>query len=105
MQRVEWGRVVMRPDDQIDTSWMADAACKDHPIDLFFFDERVDRERLKDARAVCGPCPVWRQCLTYAIEIPVDFGIWGGFTPRERERKRVQARRPRPRQRSRGRPL
>ena len=88
MPRIEWGRVVMRSDRYIDTGWMREAACQDHPTELFFFDERVERKRVAEAKAVCGECPVWEKCLNYAIETPIDFGIWGGFTSRERERHR-----------------
>ena len=88
MPRIEWGRVVMRPDTNVDTGWMDQAACKDEPTELFFFDERIERKRVAEAKAVCDRCPVWKKCLDYAIETPVDFGIWGGFTSRERERHR-----------------
>ncbi len=88
MPRVEWGRVVMRSDKDIDTGWMAEAACRDHPTELFFFDERIERGRVAEAKGICGECPVWKKCLDYAVETPVDFGIWGGFTSRERERYR-----------------
>jgi WhiB family redox-sensing transcriptional regulator len=87
-RRVEWGRVVMRSDKDVDTGWMAKAACQDHPTDLFFFDERVERTRVAEAKAICHKCPVWKNCLDYAIETPVDFGIWGGYTSRERVRHR-----------------
>lgn len=87
-----WGRVLMRSDHVVDIKWMNGAACKGRSIDLFFFDERKDRERLKMARFVCSGCTVWKDCLDYAIETPIDFGIWGGFTPRERERMRWRER-------------
>ena len=87
-RRVEWGRVTMRPDRDVDTGWMDKAACRDHPTELFFFDERIERTRVTEAKAICGQCPVWKKCLDYAIETPVDFGIWGGFTSRERDRQR-----------------
>ncbi len=30
------------------------------------------------AKAVCAGCPVWRECLTDAIDRREDHGIWGG---------------------------
>tara|TARA_Y100001949_G_scaffold171012_1_gene172888 strand:+ start:3133 stop:3450 length:318 start_codon:yes stop_codon:yes gene_type:complete len=82
----------MRSDDVIDTNWMEDAACRGKPVDLFFFDERKDRERLRMAKFVCSACTVTKECLNYAIETPIDFGIWGGLTSRERERMRWRER-------------
>ena len=88
MPRIEWGRVVMRSDRNVDTGWMEKAACRGEPTELFFFDERIERKRVAEAKAVCDKCPVWKNCLNYAIETPIDFGIWGGFTSKERERLR-----------------
>ena len=104
MPRIEWGRVVMRPDTHVDTSWMDEAACKDEPTELFFFDERIERKRVAEAKAICGRCPVWKKCLDYAIETPIDFGIWGGSTSRERERHRWQMRKAQERERKAKRP-
>jgi WhiB family redox-sensing transcriptional regulator len=98
----KWGRVKMRPDHELDTRWMEQAACKGEPISLFFIDEREIRIGPERAKRVCEICPVRTQCLDYAIEAPIDFGIWGGLTARERERRRSGARRP---QQGRGRPL
>lgn len=30
------------------------------------------------AKAVCAMCPVWRECVTGAVERNEEFGIWGG---------------------------
>jgi len=39
------------------------------------------------AKAVCGPCAVRANCLSYALEAMPE-GIWGGTTPEERRAAR-----------------
>lgn len=41
-------------------------------------------EALEAARAVCGGCPVRRDCLKDAMANFEKFGVWGGLTYRER---------------------
>lgn len=36
------------------------------------------------AKALCRSCPVVVECLAEALDQRVDFGVWGGMTPRER---------------------
>jgi WhiB family redox-sensing transcriptional regulator len=43
------------------------------------------------AKKVCRACPVRGECLAYAMDAPIDHGIWGGMTERERRRYRRQA--------------
>ena len=38
------------------------------------------------ARELCGKCPVQQECLTYALEEDIRFGIWGGLTAENRLR-------------------
>lgn len=38
------------------------------------------------AKRICKECPVQTQCLAEALEHDEAFGIWGGYTPRERLR-------------------
>jgi WhiB family redox-sensing transcriptional regulator len=74
---------------------MDDAACREHPIDLFFpaVDARKQHAPGKDAQAqiaaakqVCAGCLVRVECLTYALETDTQDGIFGGRTPPERRR-------------------
>ena len=74
--------------------WHDDAACADHPKEVFFGHE--EREGLKrhrptltvtevrEAKAICAQCPVKQQCLDHALEFDERHGIWGGTTPSER---------------------
>lgn len=41
-----------------------------------------------EAQKMCDKCPVKSDCLTYAMENRVDYGIWGGLTETQRKRLR-----------------
>ena len=75
----------------IDTAyqdWRAYAACAKSDPDLFVAAGAIEH---KLAKRVCRACPVRKECLAYAMDEPVDHGIWGGLTERERRRYRRQA--------------
>lgn len=38
------------------------------------------------AKAVCRSCEVRAECLEYALDHDIFFGIWGGLSERERRR-------------------
>ena len=68
--------------------WRAMGACSSTDPDLWF---AVGAMEHKQAKRICRECPVQGQCLAYAMDAPVDHGIWGGLTERERRRFRRQA--------------
>lgn len=68
-----------------------DAACKDKGFDMFFVDEGPVSDvniRIAIAKAValCNLCPVQDQCLMISVNNDEEFGIWGGFTSKERKK-------------------
>lgn len=71
-----------------DKSWFERAACRDADRQLFFEPEgeavKGRARRIRAAKAVCADCPVRRECLLFALATPEHYGIWGGFTARER---------------------
>lgn len=69
--------------DVPETAWMVAARCRDHEPEQFFV-----RGAAKSRRAlrICDRCPVREQCLRYAIDNGIEFGIWGGLTERQRRR-------------------
>lgn len=74
---------VNRPD------WFDDAACRGMDIKLFF-PERHQPLAIKEARAVCAECPVQTECQEYSLDLHEQyeiFGVWGGWTHRERVSK------------------
>lgn len=42
------------------------------------------------ARRLCDNCPVREECLRYAIDEEIQFGIWGGMSTRQRQRYAFQ---------------
>ena len=72
-----------------DQNWRAHGLCSGTDADLWFAVGAVEH---KEAKRICRRCPVQAQCLAYAMEAPVDHGIWGGLTERERRRFRRTAR-------------
>lgn len=77
-----------------DRSWIDRAACKGEPTDLFFLDKEDQASnilKLKAIKPLCGGCPVKKECLTYAVDNHITYGIWGGYTGTQRRRfKRVR---------------
>lgn len=64
------------------------AECRGVYTDLFY---RVEEERNVNAypyidavRSICAKCPIWEDCLTYAIRHE-QYGVWGGLTSMERK--------------------
>jgi WhiB family redox-sensing transcriptional regulator len=72
-------------EDRPGSEWVGQAACLGQS-ELFFATDPASQGR---AQAVCGGCPVRRECLAEVrlIEQPHQrFGVWGGLTPGERDR-------------------
>ena len=77
----------LTPLEDTDPEWMADAACYDTGTNPFF----PTRGGSVDIRDCCNgtgghdvPCPVKDDCLAYALEHKIRFGIWGGTTGEQR---------------------
>lgn len=67
-------------------SWISRGACRQADPGLFFPIGAVTgsgARRAEAAKAVCGPCAVRADCLSYALEAMPE-GIWGGTTEEER---------------------
>jgi WhiB family redox-sensing transcriptional regulator len=71
--------------DLAERSWLDDAACRGMDAELFFPGRG---EPSAAAKAVCRPCPVRFDCLSYALNNGEKHGIWGGLSERERRRLR-----------------
>lgn len=70
--------------------------CMETDPELFFPETWA---QARDAKKLCGNCPVQTECLKFALANNEHDGIWGGLTPEER--RRLQGR---GRNRSAGRP-
>lgn len=63
------------------------AACNGAPLSLFYI---LEENRLVSdyidadvVRRICGGCPIWKECLSYAMGSE-DYGMWGGLLTKER---------------------
>ena len=61
--------------------WQDAALCAEVGDD-FWFPEKGGSTRA--AKRVCRACTVSAECLDYALAHDERFGIWGGFSERER---------------------
>lgn len=61
--------------------WVGQGRCRDHAPELFDEFPRVpnlfDFERLADATAICGGCPVRAECLAFGVVHKIS-GVHGG---------------------------
>jgi WhiB family transcriptional regulator, redox-sensing transcriptional regulator len=82
--------------------WRASAACRNEDPDLFFPVGTTDfvLGQIREAKAVCGRCPVQQPCLDWALSSgPIGHaaGVCAGLCEDElRARKRLAARAPQP---------
>jgi WhiB family transcriptional regulator, redox-sensing transcriptional regulator len=63
--------------------WQMFANCLGTDPDLFFPERGAST---KEAKAVCQGCVVREDCLEYALANGEKFGIWGGYSERQRRR-------------------
>jgi WhiB family redox-sensing transcriptional regulator len=63
------------------TDWRDLGRCAEVDGDLWFPEKGGPTG---EAKRVCRSCEVRAECLEYALEHEERFGIWGGFSERER---------------------
>jgi len=64
--------------------WVGGALCATHPDKSIFFP--VVGKSARVAKEVCASCPVWKECLQYALDNHERYDIWGGLGFKERNR-------------------
>lgn len=69
-------------------AWTRDALCAQVDPDAFFPEAGA---HARDAKRVCGACPVRAECLSSALARGERHGIWGGLSPWERRKLRGAA--------------
>jgi WhiB family redox-sensing transcriptional regulator len=63
----------------------ASAPCAEVGGDVWFPEkEKGASASSDDAKAMCAACPFRVECAELAITDHINFGIWGGTTPRQR---------------------
>ena len=63
--------------------WYRDALCAQVDPDLWFPHKGSNTV---PAKLICQTCPVVEECLAYALANSERYGIWGGYSERERRR-------------------
>ncbi|MFJ4535043.1 WhiB family transcriptional regulator [Streptomyces tibetensis] len=67
--------------------WQQEALCAQTGADFFFPEPGSS---VREAKRICGMCPIRAACLAYALEHDERFGVWGGLSEKERlELRRV----------------
>jgi WhiB family redox-sensing transcriptional regulator len=66
--------------DQAFPDFGIDAACFGQDTELFYSDDTKD---ISAAKAICGACPVIKECATWAVQHE-EFGVFGGLSAKER---------------------
>ena len=71
-----------------ESDWTDQARCRGLDPDQFFV---RGASQSRKAVKVCQRCTVRSECLDYAVENQIDFGVWGGLTERQRRalRRRI----------------
>jgi WhiB family redox-sensing transcriptional regulator len=66
--------------------WRKYAACAQVDGELFFptGNGAITKRQTANAKRVCGPCPVRKRCLEWALETGQHTGVWGGLDEHER---------------------
>lgn len=82
-------RISAQTDTAPSVDWRQWAACRDVDPEAFFAPGKPGRglRREVDHRAAsaCARCPVTTECLQYALDHRVPYGVWGGLLPEERD--------------------
>ena len=66
-----------------DLTWQDLALCAETDPESFFPEKGGST---REAKRVCRSCEVRAECLEYALKHGIRYGIWGGFSERERRR-------------------
>lgn len=76
---------------------LPNAQCKDIEDANIFFPESRDQERktLPAIRKMCDGCIERKECLEYALDNEITYGIWAGFTAEQRRRMLIARNEPR----------
>ncbi|WP_345622891.1 WhiB family transcriptional regulator [Streptomyces ziwulingensis] len=64
-----------------DLAWQETALCAQTGADFFFPEPGSS---VRDAKRICGLCPIRPACLEYALSNDERFGVWGGMSEKER---------------------
>jgi WhiB family redox-sensing transcriptional regulator len=79
--------------DSLHPHWQTDAKCLGVGNDYFFGIEEapmpMNISQVRRASKLCETCPVFRDCITHALENKEEYGIWAGSTGKVRKNIRA----------------
>lgn len=64
-----------------DLDWQQEALCAQTGADFFFPEPGSS---VREAKRICGMCPIRSACLEWALDNDERFGVWGGLSEKER---------------------
>lgn len=66
--------------------WRDDASCRTVDPEIFFPTGAggLSAQQERNAKKVCGNCPVREECLKTAVDTAQYTGVWGGLSEKER---------------------
>lgn len=70
--------------------WMKHGACRGVDSEIFFAEEGGWQTKHATAKELCAKCTVYKDCMKFAIDNNINYGIWGGLTPKERRRTTLE---------------
>jgi WhiB family redox-sensing transcriptional regulator len=70
-------------------AWQQEALCAQTGAEFFFPEPGSS---VREAKRICGLCPIRTACLEYALDHDERFGVWGGLSEKERLELRKAAR-------------
>ncbi|WP_189314961.1 WhiB family transcriptional regulator [Streptomyces brasiliensis] len=65
----------------LDLAWQEGALCAQTGADFFFPEPGSS---VREAKRICGLCPIRSACLEFALDNDERFGVWGGLSEKER---------------------
>ena len=65
-------------------NWQDHASCRGSATTDFFQDEVGFQANYASQRIMCAQCPVRIECLDFALDNHIKYGLWGGIAPRNR---------------------
>jgi WhiB family redox-sensing transcriptional regulator len=83
------------PEAARNPDWRDEAACRHADPDLFFPISTTGSalSQIDDAKRICRACPARTQCLAWALDNSIPYGVWGATTEEERRAIRRDRRR------------
>lgn len=64
--------------------WRTQSLCQNNELNVDFFSD--EKRVIQLAKELCDKCIVAHECLEFAVRNTEKYGVWGGFTPRERNK-------------------